>query len=328
MAKRKLLVDASELEAIVAEDPADASRWSVLEDFLLERGDPRAAIIEAELRGRAQAEAARGKLMGVLFGKAHVTTTNRFVAPKWRGGYLRRVEYFERSMDDVLEARHFEAMMASPATRLLEELRYAPASHGKSVVRLIASLPERGFATALRDLTLVMGEADDLRPVRFDLGPIARLPRLARLAIHGPLALTYQAPLARLRALTLAPLDAISIDAMLPARGYPELAELDLDTYGLQTGGEWSATTIRTLEACVLSARATPKLAILRLTGPGRRGPLIAALADSPILPQLRELHLHSYRNEVKAGIDPARLGKAFAHLERVVLPRTAPERR
>jgi hypothetical protein len=55
------------LEAHLAEAPGDAARWEVYEDWPLEQGDPRTALIEAE-RGGSRGDAAqeRGRLLGRL----------------------------------------------------------------------------------------------------------------------------------------------------------------------------------------------------------------------------------------------------------------------
>ncbi len=75
------------LEAHLAEAPGDAARWEVYEDWPLEQGDPRTALIEAE-RGGSRGDAAqeRGRLLGRLLGPESKRLIEHLRDADWRAG--------------------------------------------------------------------------------------------------------------------------------------------------------------------------------------------------------------------------------------------------
>ncbi len=308
MGKRRMLADAATLEATVAEDPDDDASWSVLHDFLFENDDPRCAVVAAELaKDPKAATKARTALMPLLFGKKHKTVVGRLQQASWRGAYLREVEYFLRSEDETLETEVMDLFLASPASALITRLTFGHGEPTNLMKKTLGRLSDRPLAKALRTLVLAVqneyrGRAD------FDLAPLARLPRLEQLSIGAHLRRPkFQRALGdRLVSLAVAPLDAAALRTLFPDAGYPRLRELTLEMTGLP-------------DQPVLSGRATPALEILRVSGSGDRETVVDALSTSALLPQLRELDLEpASQRAVRCA--PAKLGPAFAHLERVVV--------
>ncbi len=128
---KRVLVDCSELEQIVAEDPYDNDRWSVLEDWLLQHeDDPRSELVDlAKQRQVAEEAQARGEYLPLLLGKRHTAISRALIKPLWRGGYLVECGIApQRAPTSVVEA-----LLAAPATRLLREL---------SVIATPRALPE------------------------------------------------------------------------------------------------------------------------------------------------------------------------------------------
>lgn len=162
------LVDASELERMVAEEPYDQDRWSVLEDFLLEQGDVRGELVAlAKANQLAEEAQVRGLVMLQLLGKKHQAISRALTTPSWRAGYV--VECWiepVRSMPQICAA-----FFASPAARLLRKLDVWTDVHAEAVaVEIVkASLP------ALRELHLQV-ESEAVEAVREVLAdtPLAR----------------------------------------------------------------------------------------------------------------------------------------------------------
>lgn len=167
------LVDATALERMVAEDPYDADRWSVLEDFLLEQGDVRGELVAlAKAKQLAEEAQARGLVMLQLLGKKHQAISRALSSPMWRAGYLVECTIEPvRSMPEICAG-----LFASPAARLLRKLHVWLEGSAEAVALEVvkASLP------ALRELTLdVDSEAAQLavRALLADT-PIARQARV------------------------------------------------------------------------------------------------------------------------------------------------------
>ncbi len=165
---------------------------------------------------------------------------------------------------------------------------------------------------ALRSLVLaVQGEYTGRGD--FDLAHLARLPALQHLSIGVRLRRPkFQRELGeRLVTLAVAPLDAAAVLALFPEAGYPRLRDLTLDMTGSR-------------DEAVLSGRATPNLAILRIIGRGNHETIVDGLSTSALLPRLHEVHLGRSTHEWQLGVrcPPAKLGPAFAHLKCVVVRR------
>ncbi len=159
------LADTSALEAVIAEDPYDEERWSVLEDFLLEQpNDPRGELVKLAKERRMSEEAqARGAAFGLLFGKRHEAISRAMSRPTWRAGYV-----LECDLGALRSIEIAAALFASPAGRLIRELE----TEGDHAVNAIARAP---CARSLRVLTLH-------QPGRLDCNSISHLP-LRRLEV-------------------------------------------------------------------------------------------------------------------------------------------------
>jgi len=161
----KLLVNEA-LEAVVAEDPDDTDCWSVLEDWLLEQEDPRAAILRAENQ-----DDARAQLLPLLLGDdcdELVQSAKLF----WRGGYVSDAMLLYGDCP-----RTFDLLAAAPAATLLTSLALTASFPDlRRVAPLIELAP---FARSLRQLQLSSDELGQL-----SASMLEGLPRLATLLLE------------------------------------------------------------------------------------------------------------------------------------------------
>ena len=302
-----------ELEAAVADDPFDGGAWMVLEDWLLEVDDPRAAIIHAEQLGRVRGQSRRGdvaetygQLVPRLLGQRHVAITKALEEPSWRAGYLLAVRFNPKSHHGELLAH----LLASPAAPLLRALELCVLVAG-DLAPMLEHLGTASCARSLRELTI----SPLLNSLALDGNALANL-RLERLAFKNfPVSLGYAAALARLRRLELL----TDVGLELLQRPLTELRTLVIDAAPLERN-RWHSEdcAIRLSELTdLLDGTTAPRLENLQLANarPPTIKALVKELAPSKLLAQLRTLDFGGTR------IDGAVLGAPFAHLEVVRLP-------
>lgn len=297
------------LEAAVAEDPFDGGAWMVLEDWLLEIDDPRAAIVRAEQLGRARSPTRDeslqiyDRLMTQLLGQRHAAITNALEDPAWRAGYLLSTRFNPKAHHGEL----FAHLLASPAATLLRSLELCVIAGG-DLAPMLEQLGRAACAKSLRELAITA-----LQPIQYvalESSTLAPL-RLQRLAVKGePLDVSYAPVLAHLRRLELL----TDVGFGLLGHALTELRTLVLDVRALEKN-RWNSDqcAIRLPElGALLSRSSAPQLENLHVIN--ARPPTIKALVDelatSELLPQLRTL---DFGGERVAG---STLGAAFAHLE------------
>jgi uncharacterized protein (TIGR02996 family) len=204
-----------ELEDAIAEDPFDEARWIVLEDWLLERDDPRAALIQLEKQGLST-QALLATMAPLLLGDKHEQLDAQLYQRDWRAGFLRQCQF-------TGTPELFATFLASPASALLRAVTFTvlPQNVTKSVEPLRGALCLR----SLRVITLSSWSA--YHPVKMPRVGAERLdvlPNLDHLVLRG---LYIDRPI-DVRALTLAPMspDVSWIGAALAGHRWTELREL------------------------------------------------------------------------------------------------------
>ena len=290
------------LEAAVAEDPFDGGAWMVLEDWLLEIEDPRAAIVRAEQIGSEVAQIYE-RLMTQLLGQRHAAITNALEDAAWRAGYLISTRFNPKAHHGEL----FAHLLASPAARLVRSLELCVLAGG-DLAPMLEQLGRAACARSLRELAIA-----SLQPIQYvalegsTLAPL----QLRRLAVKGePLDVSYAPVLAHLRRLELL----TDVGFGLLGHALTELRTLVLDVRALEKN-RWNSDqcAIRLPELTpLLSGTSAPQLENLHVIN--ARTPTIKALVDelatSELLPQLRTLDFGGER------VEGATVGAAFAHLE------------
>lgn len=271
--RRRGLVDARELEAMVAEDPLDESRWDVLEDFLVDRGDPRAGIVAAQQTGDPiELAKAYDRVASELLGPQFRKLRKHDGLGDWRAGYCRRIELAGLRRSDALDE-----LMGLPAMPLVRTVEVEPAP----------PVPEPGWLTvALMPIT-----------VDHELRALRRLElTFAGMITHRPLGRLHLRELSCALALgvDLEPCDAIAgleylafapgePAALSRAAQLPALRDLVLGwTAACPLDGETLAPVLA-LPLGRLAIRNLPRAQV---------EPVIAAIAGAPIARSLRVLEL------------------------------------
>jgi hypothetical protein len=211
------------LEDIVAEDPYDEGRWSVLEDWLIEQDDPRAAILASR-----NPERARQQLYPVLFGPKHEPIAARLYTLAWRGGFLRECQFAAAGI------AHFEEFVATPAVGLLRALSLS--LFPDALRQATSRLAQAPFARSLRSLTLSMPSYTSHEVVRIEARPLSTL-RLDRLALRG--VFVDQPPLLPSVTTLVLAATAYDVEGLAPfvcSRQWLDLQELEIDMANLGTG--------------------------------------------------------------------------------------------
>lgn len=181
------------LEDALAEEPFDEERWLVLEDWLLQNGDPRARLVELEKQALPTAELL-AKLAPQLLGVDWAKLRENLYQQNWRAGYLRECQFTGNG--DLIAA-----LVAAPATRLLRSLMLT--MHVDTLDRAIGLFASAPCGRSLRILGLSSwSESKALAVVG---STVEKLPELRHLILRG---VYVNAPprLAKLEALTLAPM--------------------------------------------------------------------------------------------------------------------------
>jgi hypothetical protein len=131
------------LEDALAEEPFDESRWIVLEDWLLQREDPRAQLVILEKQGGDTTQALR-ELAPLLLGDRHQALVEQLYVCDWRAGFLRECQYVggPESLRSFLEA---------PASSLLRSFTLTAHS---GIDRTVGAFVQRRCVRSLRRLTL------------------------------------------------------------------------------------------------------------------------------------------------------------------------------
>ena len=214
-----------ELERAIAEHPYDEEQWIVLEDWLLESGDPRGELVRLEKAGRtAEAVRARHRLHPLLFGEQHAEIAPLVFAGNWRAGYIREFHYAGHDVEPLL------GLAFAAATRLCRALTLSVPRRG--VIKALQHAA-RGWAHVLCDVTIsnVHVEAPLVTPTRF-----AALPRLRRLALRGAY-FKEHGDVANVASLLVAPTrnDHPLLPGLLANTRFPDLRELVLDLVNLGT---------------------------------------------------------------------------------------------
>jgi len=297
----------ADLEAIVAADPFDENAWSVLEDWILETGDPRAAVVLAE-RAKEDAKPAYSKVRKRLLSDhpQWVLIKNRLSISSWRAGYITRL-WWKDGEDHELETELYADFLATPAARLVRE---TTVTIEPLIDRWLELLAEAPAGRSLRDLTIGFYDRYGIRDRTFSGSVIAPF-NLTSLTTTWSTILTSSPELARLHELHVAHTAAMYNERLFDMV-FTELRELEM-----------KASTYGTLDA-ILDGKAVPRLKVLRLHDPYDELPNhVEALRTSELLPQLEAIHFgcDPITGETERVEPGSILGKEFSHLSVLTVP-------
>ena len=258
------------LERAIAEHPYDEEQWIVLEDWLLESGDPRGGIVRLEKAGRtAEAVRVRHRLHALLFGEQHAAIAPLVFAGNWRAGYLREFHYAAHGVEPLF------GLAFAPATRLCRALTLTVPRGGLGTALGYAA---RGFAHVLCDLAISNAhvEAPLVTPAA-----LAALPRLRRLAMRGAY-FAEPGQVANVTSLLVAPTrnDHALLSSLFATTRFPDVRELVIDLVNLGAIGDVPSLAPAAL-APVLDRDFAPQLERFEIRNPPEPLPsaTLAALA-------------------------------------------------
>ncbi len=296
----------SELERAIVDDPEDPEPYLVLADHLQAQGDPRGELIVLQLRGETDpaADAAAqqylakhvGPLLGPLAPHQKVHDGSNDDSFTWRRGYIDRAKISCPDDDnDESAAEIVELLLRHPAGRFLRHLAvgFDGAPGDGALDGVIRALAEQ-LAPSLRKLHL--GDfvyPDECEISWFQVGTLGELwralPRLQHLIVQGgtfELGDIEHERLERLEVFTggLAVTNARAIASLR----CPQLRHLEVWYGGEDHGWDGSIQDIAPLLARV----DLPQLRHLGLRNCELADEICAAIATSPLLPQLAVLDL------------------------------------
>ena len=205
-----------ELEAALAEEPFDEERWVVLEDWLLEREDPRAQLVLLEKRG-ADTDRALRKLARALLGDQHAALESKLYQCDWRAGFLRECQY--TGGPDPLGS-----FLDAPASSLLRAFMLTASPD--EIDRTISTFVGRRCVRSLRRLTLSSWNHDG-SDRRIACAGLAGMIQLRHLILRTVMLQSAPA-LPKLHALTLAPMRTavVALTDQLTAIPWPSITDL------------------------------------------------------------------------------------------------------
>jgi hypothetical protein len=192
----------------------------VLEDWLLERDDPRAVIVQLEKRGKATgAMRVREQLYPQLLGPDHEAIVNHLYAARWRAGFLREVHFAGNTTDGL------RLLGAAPAAKLMRALTISvPAPQTSEAL---------AHATAFVHLRSLTISSAHVQPPIVSPKTLARFARLTHLGLRG--AYTSSGEIPGVRSLVIAPTrhDLQQIPELVEKCRFPDVVELTFDLRNL-----------------------------------------------------------------------------------------------
>jgi uncharacterized protein (TIGR02996 family) len=291
----------NELEALLEAAPLDDASYLIFGDWLQAASDPRGELIALDhgaLRAPpherprwAQRRRALLALHPDLVPPAHEDLDYR-----WHLGFVRTLVVRARSM-----ATPFADVLRHPALRFLSaiELDSYHSAQAEVLAEIVANAPR-----SLRSLSIGRESYHWYDTAVLELDPIlGALPQLERLSAAVPIRFTQPSSLRSLQMLGIEP----GVFEWLPRVQVPKLASL-----ALHAGTR--APTIWWTDVQKLVAAPPPALVALALHHATRGDEIIAGLAASPLLRQLRTLAMWNAGLTLAGArhITP----EAFGHLE------------
>lgn len=216
-----------ELEDALAEEPFDESRWIVLEDWLLQREDPRAQLVILEKQGANTGPALR-ELASALLGDQHKALDEKLYQRDWRAGFLRECQY--TGGPDPLRS-----FLEAPASSLLRSFMLTADS--SEIDRTVGAFVQRPCVRSLRRLTLSSWNHDgsDRRIACAGLDEMVQLRHLILRTVMVQAAPT----LPKLHALTLAPMrtSVVALTDQLGQIRWPSITDLTYEAPNMLDAG-------------------------------------------------------------------------------------------
>ncbi len=317
-----------ELEALIAKAPDDVGNYNVYADWLIQQGDPRGELINAQLKHETAAAAAdRAALeerLGELHDKHDVEWLGELAAQKqgfsvvWRRGFLDSVTLGDDDSADIDFKDLYAKLRPLPVAQLFRSITFGafqdddqPTWDGG-----VTAMVEHGVPATLRKVVFDRGGYWDISGTYLNtLEPLYALaPQLEHLEIIlGNMELgTIDLPNLKHFEVWTGGFTSDNMKAVVAAN-WPKL-----ETLLLRFGGseDYGANTSVDDVLPLLSSTTIPNVRHLALANSPFLDELIPHLAKSPLLKQLTTLDL-SLGEMTDAGANAiVEHGAAFKHLE------------
>jgi len=319
-----------ELEAAIDASPDDPQPYSVLADWLADRGHPRGELVALQLRAESDPalEAAAGAhlaahasaLLGPLEPHQRTHDGEDRDAFVWRRGFI---DHARLSNDDnatrnaTTVAEIVGLLFAHPSGRRVTRLDLGINGDDEPLDNVIEVIAGGGAPPTLR--ALLLGDYNDEQRMisYFEVGrlaPLWRVTSLREVVVHGVFDVgTIDHPLLEHVEFQTGGLSPASAQAIAVAR-WPRLRHLDIWYGDPNYGGDATIVDVRPL----LARTDLPELIHLGLKNAAFTDEICSQLATSPLMPQLHELDL-SLGTMSDAGAEAlAAAAEAFPKLARL----------
>ncbi len=321
-----------ELEELIAKAPDDVGNYNVYADWLIQQGDPRGELINAQLKHETATAAADRAALEERIGELHdkhdaewlgafggKTSEDGFAAT-WRRGFLDEVTLGSDESAAIKLGESYQALRPLPVAQLLRGITFAAFSDDDEYQPAwdssVTAMVEHGVPATLKKVVFDRGDFWDISSTYLNtLEPLyARLPQLEHLEIIlGNMNLgTIDLPNLKHFEVWTGGFNKDNMKAVVAAN-WPKL-----ETLLLRFGGseDYGANTSVDDVLPLLSSTTIPKVRHLALANSPFIDELIPHLAKSPLLKQLKTLDL-SLGEMTDAGANAiVEYGAAFKHLE------------
>jgi uncharacterized protein (TIGR02996 family) len=322
-----------ELEAAILADPSSKEAWLVYADWLQGQEDPRGQLIAAQAAGKPVADLLDQHADAFLgrFAPEEDCDLAPYVEIEWAYGYWRKVKVFcdydsaESFPEDVKGiASVLGHVLRHPSAKFLQVLSIGlTEGHTEGAAAWQGSLDalvKSGIRPSLRELFVGdYSRGDDTEISWTDIGSLAKvwtvLPNLEKLTVQGGGIELGKISAPKLRVLRLwsggLPQEPVK---RVGEATFPELLELEL-WFG---SSEYDAGASSADVAPILKGKGLPVLQRLGLMNAEFANELPALVAESAILPRLRELDLSLGTMGSEGGRALLAQADKFKHLQKL----------
>jgi len=291
-----------ELEALIAKSPDDAGNYNVYADWLIQQGDPRGELINAQLKHETATGADTTALtdrIQELHAKHDAEwlgelATQQGFSVEWRRGFVDAVTFGDDDAAEIKFQDLYQKLRPLPVAQLFRSIRFAAfqADHEPAWDGGVYAMVEHGVPASLRKVVFDRGDFWDISGTHLNtLEPLyPRVPDLEHLEIilgHMTLG-TIDLPNLKHFEVWTGGFDADNMTSVVAAN-WPKLETLLLRFGGNEDYG--GACTVEDVLP-LLSSTKLPNVRHLALANSAFIDALIPQLAKSPLLQQLTTLDL------------------------------------
>jgi uncharacterized protein (TIGR02996 family) len=317
-----------ELEALIAKAPDDVGNYNVYADWLIQQGDPRGELINAQLKYETATAAADRSALEDRIGELHakhdaewlgeLATQKQGFTVTWRRGFLHEVTLGDDDAADIAFQDLYAKLRPLPVAQLFRAITFAAFQDDDQPTwdSGVTAMVEHGVPATLRKVVFDRGSYWDISGTYLNvLEPLYALaPDLEHLEINlGNMELgTINLPNLRHFEVWTGGFTSDNMKAVVAAT-WPKLETLLLRFGGSEDYG--ANTTVEDVLP-LLAANGIPNVRHLALANSPFIDALIPHLAKSPLLKQITKLDLSLGEMSDAGATAIVEHAAAFKHLE------------